>query len=131
MLKKLKEDYYISFAAEISAKDYVDVPPIHIEIKPDAVLFRATSARSYPVGREAECREIIKKLNTSGVIRRNEKVTTWCAYGFFVPKSNGGLRLVVDFRQINSSCNRIGIPFDSNKDIFNMSHETSAAATTP
>ena len=63
-MKKLKEDYHIAFASEITAKDYVDVPPIRIEVKPNSVPFRATSARSYPVGREAECRDIIRKLNT-------------------------------------------------------------------
>ena len=78
------------------------------------------TARSYPVGHEADCRKIIRKLTASRIIRRNEKVTSWCSYRFFVPKHNGGLRLVVDFCKINSSCNRIGIPFDSNKDIFNQ-----------
>ena len=130
MLEHLKEDYKIAFSSEITPKDFVDVPPIRIEVKPNSEPFRSRTARSYPAGREAECREIIRKLTASGIIRRNEKVTRWCSYGFFVPKHNRGLRLVVDFRKINSSCNRIGIPFDSNKDIFNQIPSSACAFIT-
>ena len=38
--------------------------------------------------------------------------------------------MLVDFRQINSGCNRIGIPFDSNKDIFQQIPASSCAFLT-
>ena len=96
----------------------MDVPPIRIQVKKNAEPYRATTARPYPVGRESDCKAIIKQLETSGIIRRHEEVTDWCSRAFFVPKHNGGLQLVVNFRQINAGCNSIGIPFDSNRDIF-------------
>ena len=131
MLDQLRSDYAIAFAEEITPQDFVDVPPIRIQIKKVADPYRATTARPYPVGRESDCRAIIKQLETSGIIRRHEEVTDWCSRAFFVPKQNGGLRLVVDFRQINAGCNRIGIPFDSNRDIFQQIPDAACAFLTP
>ena len=36
MLDLLKEDYKIAFASEITPRDFVDVPPIRIEVKPNS-----------------------------------------------------------------------------------------------
>ena len=49
----------------------------------------------------------------------------WCSPGFFVPKPKGGVRFVVDYRQINSFIDRPVHPFPSCKDILhNIKHDS-------
>ena len=54
-------------------------------------------------------------------------MSEWCAHAFFVPKHNGGLRLVVDFRGVNMGTDRVGIPFNSATQIWRQIPDQAAA----
>ena len=96
-------------------------------MRPYAIPVLHSVARPYPVGREKECSAFIQDMASSGVIGRNDKVTPWYALAFFVAKPGGGLRLVVDFRDINQGTFRMGIPFNSATDIWRQIPDEAAA----
>ena len=60
----------------------------------------------------------ILDLINKGVLARVSNVTDWCSPGFFVPKSNGRLRLVTDCTHLNKYINKPVHPFPSSSDIF-------------
>ena len=53
-----------------------------------------------------------------GVIKKVNEPTDWVSPAFFVPKSNGKLRMVTDFTYINKFIKRPVHPFPSSSDIM-------------
>ena len=92
MLQQLISDYPHAFTENIALGQYVNCPPIRIHVRPDATPVLHTVARPYPVGREKECSAFIQDMASSGVIVRNNKVSSWCAIALFMAKPGGGLR---------------------------------------
>ena len=98
-------------------------PPMHIQLLRDTAGYRplkVKTARRTPMHFQREADLLIKNLLSSGIIVKvqpNENIE-WCSPGFFVPKPNGKVRLVVDFRQINQYIDRPVHPFPSCKDII-------------
>ena len=68
ILKQVKNDYNIAFTDKIKPDEYIDWAPVRIHVREDATRYLATTARNYPVGWEAECRDIISQLESLGVI---------------------------------------------------------------
>ena len=98
-------------------------PPMQIHLLRDGVGYRplkVKTARKTPMHYQQEADKLIAELLNSGIIVKvqpNETIE-WCSPGFFVPKPNGKVRLVVDFRQINQYIDRPVHPFPSCKDII-------------
>ena len=97
--------------------------PMHIHLRrddPDYKPLKISIARRTPLHYKKEADKLVKDLLEKGVIEKvpaNERVE-WCSPGFFVPKSNGKVRLVTDYRQINKFIDRPVHPFPSCKDII-------------
>lgn len=81
---------------------------------------RITTARKIPLHFQEEAEKTLQLYIDSGVIERvpDNETTEWCSAGFFVPKPDGRVRLVVDFREINKHLRRPVHPFPSPRDIL-------------
>ena len=62
ILHHLMKDYPLAFSSTIKPNQYVDVPPVRIHVRKDTVPFLAPTARSYPISREEECKDIIRHV---------------------------------------------------------------------
>ena len=97
--------------------------PMHIHLRktdPEYKPLRVSTARKTPLHFKKEADKLIADLLEKGVIEKvpvNENVE-WCSPGFFVPKPNGKVRLVTDFRQINKFIDRPIHPFPTCRDIL-------------
>ena len=97
--------------------------PMKIHLRRDDVNYkplRIFTARRTPLHYKSEADKLINNLLETGVIEKvppNENVE-WCSPGFFIPKSNGKVRLVTDYRQINQFIDRPVHPFPTCKDII-------------
>ena len=79
--------------------------------------FRISTARPVPHHWEEKAKKAIQQLIDSKVIATMSDPSDWCAPGFFVPKSNGELRLVVDFTGLNRYVRRPIHTFPSSSEI--------------
>ena len=61
--------------------------------------------------------KLIKKLIEGKVIAKVTTPTTWVSPGHFVPKPNGDVRLITDFRRLNRLNKRPIKPFKSALDL--------------
>ena len=98
-------------------------PPSKVHInrsKPGYRPLKTTTARPVPVHYQREAKKNLEWFIKSGVIERvpTTEHTEWCSPGFFVPKPNGKVRLVVDYREINKYIDRPAHPFPSPRDII-------------
>ena len=120
-LEQMLEEYKDVFDEETLTPMAGD--PMHIHLRRDDPTYkplRITTARRTPLHFKKEADKLIKDLLARGVIEKvpaNENVE-WCSPGFFVPKSNGKVRLVTDYRQINKFIDRPVHPFPSCRDII-------------
>ena len=88
---------------------------------------RMSIARKTPLHFKKEADKLIADLLSKGVIEKvpvNENIE-WCSPGFFVPKPNGKVRLVTDYRQLNKFIDRPVHPFPSCRDIIHNIHSNS------
>jgi hypothetical protein len=117
MLKK----YNTVFSDTINEKPIAGSPmKIHlrddIEINPQ----KCYVARATPVHQQAAATKLEQELEAAGIIQKVDKPTAWTSPGFFVPKPNGGVRLVTDYagpRGLNSQILRPTHPFPAAHDI--------------
>ena len=88
---------------------------------------KVATARRVPLHFQTEADKAIDLFIKSGVLEKvpDDEITEWCSPGFFVPKSNGKVRLVVDYRQINKFIERPVHPFPSPRDIVKSIKSTS------
>ena len=120
-IDKLTEEYKHVFddakVTPMSGKPMV----IHLNRShPDYRPLKTTTARKVPLHFQAEAEKTLQWYIDSGVIERvpDSETTEWCSPGFFVPKPNGKVRLVVDYREINRFIERPVHPFPSPRDII-------------
>ena len=92
--------------------------PMVISLKDYAKLLKVLAARRIPRRYEEPAETTIQELIDKGVLARVSDVTDWCSPGFFVPKSDGRVRLVTDFTHLNKYVNRPVHPFPSTRDIL-------------
>ena len=89
--------------------------PMIISLKDNAKPLKVLAARQVPRRYEEPAEDIIQDLINKGVLARVSDVTDWCSPGFFVPKSDGRVRIV----------NRPVHPFPSTRDILQaIPHDT-------
>ena len=94
----------------------LDVPPVHLELKPDAKPFHS---RAFPVPqayKETTKREI-NRLEAIGVLKRSHD-SEWAAPMFIQPKKTGDVRVLVDFRRLNDMILRKPFPLPKIQDML-------------
>jgi len=95
--------------------------PMHIYLDredPNYRPARTLTARPIPIHQQDEAKKVIQMFEKSGVIERVREPTEWISPAFFVPKSNGSVRLVTDYTKINKFISRPVHPFSSPLDIL-------------
>jgi hypothetical protein len=90
--------YSTVFSNTINKKPIASTPmKIHlrddIQINPQ----KCYVARATPVHQQAAATKLEQELEAAGIIQKVHKPTAWTSPGFFVPKPNGGVRLVTDY----------------------------------
>jgi hypothetical protein len=74
-------------------------------------------AFAVPKVHEVLIKEEIKRLEKLGVLRRINE-SEWAAPSFGIPKKNGQIRFVSDFRQLNKHLRRLPFPLSNTQEIF-------------
>ena len=120
-LDGLVEEYDDVFDEETVSP--VKGPPMKVALNRSSKDYHAlhvSKARKVPQHFQGEADKVLQAFLDSGVIERvpEDHVTEWCSPGFFVPKPNGKVRLVVDYRGINKFITRPVHPFPSPRDII-------------
>ena len=87
-----------------------------IELKPDAKPYHA---RSFPIPRvhEATLRHEVDRLVELGVLKRVNR-SEWAAPTFIIPKKDGTVRFISDFRQLNERIRRKPYPIPKIQDLL-------------
>jgi hypothetical protein len=80
--------------------------PYNIVLEPEAVPHAISSPRRVAIPLLPKVKAELDKLQELGVIRPVTEPTEWCAPIVVVPKANGGVRLCVDYTQLNKSVKR-------------------------
>jgi hypothetical protein len=93
-----------------------DTPPISLELEEGAKPFHA---RAYPIPHvhEATTRKEVERLCREGVLEKDSD-SAWAAPTFIVPKKEGTVRFVTDFRQLNKALKRKPYPIPNIQDIL-------------
>ena len=92
--------------------------PMKIVLKENAVPYHVYTARNIARHLQKPAKKLIDDLITRDVIQKVSEPTEWCSPGFFVPKPNGGVRLVTDFTKLNKFVKRPVHPFPCVSDII-------------
>jgi hypothetical protein len=113
--------YNTVFSDTINEKPIADTP-VKIYLKDNIKITpqKCYVARATPVHQQAAATKLEQELEAAGIIQKVEKPTAWTSPGFFVPKPNGGVRLVTDYagpRGLNSQILRPTHPFPEAHDI--------------
>ena len=76
--------------------------PVHLELKKDAV---PKHHKAFPVAKihEVTLKKELDWLCKLGVLKKNSD-STWAAPTFIIPKKNGTVRFISDFRYLNNKC---------------------------
>lgn len=90
--------------------------PYHIELKPNVTPYHA---RAYPIPRihEQTLRDEVHRLCEIGVLTRINH-SEWGAPTFIIPKSDGSVRFISDFRELNKCIKRKPYPLPQIQDIL-------------
>ncbi len=90
--------------------------PYHIELKPDAIPYHA---RPFPVPRihEQTLRTEVQRLCKLGVLTRVNH-SEWGAPTFIIPKKDGSVRFISDFRELNKCIKQKPYPIPLIQDIL-------------
>jgi hypothetical protein len=113
-MKKLLLEYESLFDGQLGVWN---VPPVTLQLKPSASAHCAQPFQIPLIHRETTQREI-ERLVSVGVLRRVEDDSEWLAPTFIVPKKDGTVRIVTDFRVLNSMLKRTPYPIPRIQDIF-------------
>ena len=102
-------------------------PPVEIELKPGAKPYHA---RSFPIPHihEQTFKKDLDRLVSVGVLTKVNH-SEWAAPAFIVPKKDGRVRFVTDFRRLNKMIKRTPYPLPHIKDmLLKVSNFTYATA---
>ena len=93
-----------------------DTPPISLELEEGSKPYHA---RAYPIPQihEATVRKEVERLCKEGVLEKDSN-SEWAAPTFIVPKKEGTVRFVTDFRQLNKALKRKPFPIPNIQDIL-------------
>ena len=93
-----------------------DTPPITLELEEGAKPYHA---RAFPIPQihEATVRKEVERLCKEGVLEKDSN-SQWAAPTFIIPKKEGTVCLVTDFRQLNKALKRKPFPIPNIQDIL-------------
>jgi hypothetical protein len=88
----------------------------NIELKPGAMPYHA---RAYPIPKvhEATLRIEVERLVRIGVLKKINR-SEWAAPTFIIPKKDGSVRFISDFRQLNTRIKRKPFPIPKIQDLL-------------
>lgn len=92
-----------------------DTAPATIDLLPGAKPHHANPYR-LPAAHQLAMRALIEKFVAEGVVEASN--SPWAAPCFLVPKANGALRFVIDYRVLNSYTNRCHWPLPNIEDLL-------------
>ena len=101
--------------------------PVDIKLKPDATPYHT---KAYPIAHihEATFKKDLDRLESIGVLKKINR-SEWAAPAFIIPKKDGRVRFVSDFRRLNKQIKRTPYPLPHIKDmLLKVSHFTYATA---
>jgi len=90
--------------------------PVHLELKKDAV---PKHHKAFPVAKihEATLKKELDRLCKLGVLKKNSD-STWAAPTFIIPKKNGTVQFISDFRYLNKCLVRKPYPIPKIADVL-------------
>ena len=93
-----------------------DTDPVHLELKKDSTPFRG---RPFPVPQihEATLKREVERLCSLGVIEK-QRDSEWGSPTFILPKKEGTVRFLTDFREVNKKLIRKSYPIPKISDIM-------------
>lgn len=96
--------------------------PMHIHLRedPNVKPLKVYTTRQIPIHMRESADKLVKELLEAGVIVPEDEPTEWVSPAHFVPKpgKNGKVRLVTDYRVLNTLVKRPVHPFPSAKDLI-------------
>jgi hypothetical protein len=97
----------------------LNVPPVHLEIRPLDKHEKPYHARAFPIPKcyEATTRKEIARLTDIGVFKKAHD-SEWAAPTFIQPKKTGDVRILTDFRQLNKYIKRKPFPLPKISDLL-------------
>lgn len=81
-----------------------------IAVGPDAKPFALSTPRRVPLPLMDKVKAELTRMEKLGVISKVDEPTEWCAGMVVVPKSNGDVRICIDFTKLNESVKRENYP---------------------
>ena len=96
-----------------------DTPPFKIELVPEASPARFRHYR-FSEDHKEKLRILLAKYLAEHVIE--ESTSPWASPAFFVPKPDGGLRFVIDFRHLNNVTKDVRWPLPLIEDVLDELH---------
>jgi hypothetical protein len=90
--------------------------PYHIELKPDAKPYHSR-AFAIPKIHEPTLKKEVQRLCDIGVLKRVNR-SEWAAPCFIIPKKNGTVRFITDFRKLNERIVRKPYPIPKIQDLM-------------
>jgi hypothetical protein len=113
--------YSTVFSDTINEKPIAGTPmKIHLRNNIEITPQKCYVARATPIHQQAAATKLEQELEAVGIIQKVDKPTSWTSQGFFIPKPNGGVRLVTHYagpRGLNSQILRPTHPFSAAHDI--------------
>ena len=92
-----------------------DTPPFQIELKPDSTPARFRHYR-FSDDHKEKLRVLLAKYLAEKVVE--ESTSPWASPAFFVPKPDGGLRFVIDYRHLNNVTKDVRWPLPLIEDVL-------------
>lgn len=116
--KKIIENFADVFDSTSSFKS-MKGPPMHIHLKDmgDCKPIHCTTAIPVPYAYEKEAKAEMENMESMEVIENAVEPSEWVSPFLVIPKPNGGVRFVVDFRRLNQHVKRPIHPFPSPSEI--------------
>ena len=111
--ERLKTEYSDIFHDELQPGVTMTMPPQKLVMREGVEVKPAKVCKAVPVPiHQVEASEVdMAKLLQTGVIRKVIELTIWTSPARFVTKPSGALRIVTDFRQLNTYQERPTHPF--------------------
>ena len=80
--------------------------PVPIKLKDGATPYCVTTARRVPFALQKKVKAELDRMKADGIIREVTNPTDWCAPMVPVVKTNGSIRVCVDFKKLNQEVKR-------------------------
>ena len=86
--QQLLDDVPLAFSDQLSSDNVANFPPLRVKVREGMEPVKVFTARPFPLGREARCREVINDLLSAGTIMKYEGHSDWVSPAFFVRKGS-------------------------------------------